>query len=117
MEAENKNNMQFGPIVGIGIIIIVLAIAGLFFYKNLMSGPIGGVDPEPVLVIKEQPEQKVEVDEPTEVLQPQAELAQLERELEEVTVDIGEDDLFGLEQLDAELIEFTELDELLNFEL
>jgi len=48
---------------------------------------------------------------------PEEALVQIEQDLEEVSAEVSDGDLFGLDELDAELIDFTELDEIFNFEL
>ena len=111
---ENKKHIEIAPALGIGIILILVALAGLLFYKGLL------------LAQKEQGETAVTVNpsaisqeiqmekEPTTVSE---ELVRIEQELEEVSVEVSDSDLFGLDELDAELIDFTELDDIFNLEL
>ncbi len=110
---ENKKHIEIAPAVGIGIILVLVALAGLLFYKGLL------------LTQQERSETAVTVD--TSVItdtsteqQPLTEgeeLVQIEQQLEEVTAEVSNNDLFGLDELDAELIDFSELDEIFNFEI
>ncbi len=106
---ENKKHIEIAPAIGIGLILVLVAAAGLLFYKGLLltqqeqAVPIITVDPT-----------QVTTEEPVTIEQ---ELVKIEQELEIVTAEVSGSDPFGLEELDAELIDFTELDEIFNFEL
>jgi|GEM_PF-3564505 len=112
---ENKKHIEIAPALGIGIILILVAIAGLLFYKGLMmlqqeeSQQVVQVD---VSVVEKQQEEAAQNPET-----PEEALVQIEQDLEEVSAEVSDGDLFGLDELDAELIDFTELDEIFNFEL
>lgn len=110
---ENKKHIEIAPTIGISIILVLLAIAGLFFYKGLMSQE--SFTAETLIDVQAVREHKqAQESDPITI---EEELAQIEKQLEEVTVDVSGDDLFGLEQLDAELIDFSDLDEIFDFEL
>lgn len=111
---ENKKRIEIAPAIGIGIILVLVALAGLLFYKGLLSiqqEESGQAVPVDVSAARE------EASVPSEPETIEQELELIEQELEEVSVEVSGTDLFGLEELDAELIDFTELDEIFNFEL
>jgi len=100
---ENKKHIEIAPAVGIGIIMIFLAFAGLVFYKILMS--------------QEQALAPIPVEPKNAQTEIENELAVIESELKAGEAGLSDNDLFGLEQLDAELIDFSDIDKFFDFEL
>lgn len=109
---ENKKHIEIAPALGIVIILFLVALAGILFYKGLLLTKTEQAQ-SPLRVDTSVALEKAETDE----LTVRQQLAQIERQLEEVSVEVSSNDLFELDQLDAELIDFTELDEIFNFEL
>lgn len=108
---ENKKQLEIAPALGIVIILLLVAVAGLFLYKSMLDAqPIATTD---VILDVDAAAQ----DSLVSATATNLELAAIEQELEALTVDISDDDLFGLEQLDAELLDLSGLDEALNFDI
>ncbi len=109
---ENKKHIEIAPALGIVIILFLVALAGILFYKGLLLTQDEQAQ-EPVTLDTSVATENV-AEEPQTVRE---ELVQIERQLEEVSAEVSGDDLFDLDELDAELIDFTDLDEIFNFEL
>lgn len=113
---ENKKHIEIAPALGIGIILILVAFAGALFYKGMLLAQKEQTQPAVTLNLEAISDDSLaSADRTPETIK--EELSQIEKQLEEVSAEVSGDDLFGLEELDAELIDFTELDEIFDFEL
>lgn len=110
---EQKQTFQFGPALAIVIIVAVVAIAGIYFYKSTISQlrydsgatvvvPEGYFDPRPAPVFVST----------NEDLSTSTDLESIETDLD-ATV---ETDLGVLDDIDAELLNFEDLDDF-DFEI
>lgn len=106
---ENKLNKNLGPAVGILALLVVVALAGLFFYKGMYNEHYSSFSTTKVENIPSYEEIPVPEDE--------QDLEVLESELESMTAEVDEQGLFGLEELDAELANLDELDAMLADEV
>ena len=100
---------EIAPAIGIGILLVLVVGLGAFFYQMMMAQGSYATT-KTIIDVDAQRQEAVDVS-------PQERLVQIEMELEELTAEVSGEDLFGLEQLDAELVEFADLDELFDFEL
>ena len=86
---ENKKHIEIAPAIGIGIILILVALAGVLFYKGLLLTQTEQaktpVQVDPSLVV----EKATEPEEPKTVTE---ELVQIERQLEEVSAEVSNND-------------------------
>lgn len=108
---ENNKQLEIAPALGIVIILVLVALAGLFLYKSMISQELIATTETIIDVEAAKQDGTLDTSSSTE------RLADIEAELEALTVDISSDDLFGLDELDAELLDLTDLDQILDFEL
>jgi len=108
---NTKQNItkEIAPAVGIGILLVIVVALGAFFYQMMVTQGSFATT-QTIIDVNAQREESRDIS-------PQERLVEIEAELEELTADVSGDDLFGLEQLDAELVEFADLDALFDFEL
>ncbi len=105
MENQSTLNKRLSTTVGILVLLVIAGLVGLFFYNGIpeeeyVSAPITTVEfvPKPQEIPVPESEQDLQI---------------LEKELESMTAEVDENDIFGLEELDAELAELAGFDDLL----
>jgi len=102
---DETKKVQFGPALAIVVIVGVVAIAGLYFYKHTL-GDLTYDSGATVVVPEGYFETNVAVEEPE--LSTSTDLESIESDLN-ATI---ESDLSLLDELDAELLDFDDLDDL-----
>lgn len=105
----NKLNKTLGPAVGILALLVVVAIAGLFFYKGMYNEHYTSFNTAKVENIPSYEEIPVPENE--------QDLEVLESELESMVAEVNEQGLFGLEEFYAGLANLDELDAMLDVEV
>lgn len=107
MNTTGNRKIEIAPAIGIIIILTLLVLVGALLYRGLVNQEV--FRPNTIIDVDAAPEEN-SIATSTEV-----ELSELEVELEAIAADLSTSDAFGLDELDAELLDFADFDTLLDF--
>lgn len=107
---EPTHNHGFGPALAIVVIVAVVALAGIHFYKNMVKDMVYG-DPGSTVVVTDV---ATSSDETNDNLSTSTDIEDISADLEASLE--GDLDLSVIDDIDAELLNFDDLDDI-DFEI